>query len=52
MTRKVFATLLKTGRVAFLLLLVLFASSLQTTPGFIGSASQEIIAVLRDAKTQ
>ena len=53
MTRKLFATLLKTGSVAFLLFALLFAGGAwQSVPGFIGSFLREITAVLRDSETQ
>ena len=53
MTRKLFATLLKIGSVAFLLFVLLFAGGAwQSAPGFIGYFLREITAVLRDAETQ
>ena len=52
MTRKLFATLLKSGSVAFLLFVLLFAGvAWQSVPGYIGSFLREITAVLQDSET-
>jgi O-antigen ligase len=53
MTRESFATALKMGAVAFLLVVFLFADGVWgSSPGFIGSALREIAAVFRDPGTQ
>jgi hypothetical protein len=53
MVRKSSAILLKTGSVAFLVFLFLFAgATLESSSNFISSALREITAVLRDSETQ
>ncbi|HXI70044.1 MAG TPA: O-antigen ligase family protein [Verrucomicrobiae bacterium] len=52
-TSKLFAALLKTGGVAFLFFVLLFADGVWATfPGFIGSALRDLTAVCRESGTQ